>query len=462
MNGILIGIIIYILAQLLIGVLVSRHIVSESDYLLAGRRLGMGLGSFTVFATWFGAETCIGAAGSIYKSGLSGGSADPFGYATCLLLMGVLFAGTLWRMGLTTLADLFRQRYSPGVEKLVVLMLAPTSIIWAGAQIRAFGQVISASSTFEVDLAITFAAAVVIIYTVYGGMLADVYTDFVQGIALIVGLGILFYAIMEAGGGTAATLSAIDTDKLNLFGGDKPPLERLEAWAIPVTGSLFAQELVARVLASRSPRVARGACLSGGGIYLAVGLMPVVIGLAGIQLMPGLEDPEQILPKLAQRHLSQFMYILFAGALISAILSTVDSALLAAAALTSHNLILPLAGPVKEATKVRVARVAVVSYGIAAYVLALLSDGVHELVEQASAFGGAGVFVVILFALFTPLGGRWSAYAALLCGIAGWLSADLLFGLTTPYLTSLSVAILAYLLVGLWEKRTSPPYAETD
>ena len=113
MNGVLFGITTYILVQRLIGVLVSRPIAPEDDYLLAGRRLAMGLGTFTVFATWFGEETRIGVAGSIYRSGLSGGSADPFGYAICLLLMGLLFVVPLWRGKLTTLADLFRKRYSP-------------------------------------------------------------------------------------------------------------------------------------------------------------------------------------------------------------------------------------------------------------------------------------------------------------------------------------------------------------
>ncbi|WP_255211217.1 hypothetical protein [Methylogaea oryzae] len=60
------------------GIVVTRRIRNESDYLLAGRSIGFGLGTFTVFATWFGAETCIGAAGAIYENGLSGGSADPF------------------------------------------------------------------------------------------------------------------------------------------------------------------------------------------------------------------------------------------------------------------------------------------------------------------------------------------------------------------------------------------------
>src|SRR5690606_7884348 len=140
MNATLPGIALYIVAQLLVGAWVARRIRTEDDYLVAGRRLGYPLAIFTIFATWFGAETCIGAAGAIYSDGLAGGSADPFGYAVCLLLMGAVFAVPLWKRRLTTLADLFRQRFSIGVERLAVLLMVPTSLLWAAAQIRAFGQ----------------------------------------------------------------------------------------------------------------------------------------------------------------------------------------------------------------------------------------------------------------------------------------------------------------------------------
>ncbi|BBA34991.1 Na+/solute symporter [Methylocaldum marinum] len=463
MNVVLFGIVAYILLQLLIGMLVSRHIASEDDYLLAGRRLGIKLGTFTVFATWFGAETCIGAAGSIYRSGLSGGSADPFGYAACLLLMGLFFAVPLWKRKLTTLADLFRIRYSPKVERLAVLMLAPTSIMWAAAQVRAFGQVISASSDFEVDVAITIAAAVVIVYTVYGGLFADVITDLIQGIALLIGLAVLFYLVTSANGGLGASFSMIEPSRLRLFGdGEKPLLEIIETWMIPISGSLFAQELCARILASRSHHVARASCLAGGGLYLLAGSVPVFIGLLGIHLLPGLENPEQILPRLAQQHLSTFAYVLFAGALISAILSTVDSALLAASALVSHNLVIPLTGTVSESGKVRIARAGVLIFGIVAYVLALHAEGVYALVEEASAFGGAPIFVVVLLGLFTHIGHAKSAASAMIVGMIAWLVSSHVLDLAIPYLVSLAASLVAYLLVAVWESRTLNAAAEAS
>ncbi len=139
MNWVLAGVISYVLLQLAIGLYVSRRTSTEADYLLAGRRLGYFMATMSIFATWFGAETCIGSSSAVYEEGLAGSRADPFGYTICLLFMGLVFAVPLYRRQLTTLGDLFRQRYGGGVEKIAVVVIVPSSVIWAGAQIHAFG-----------------------------------------------------------------------------------------------------------------------------------------------------------------------------------------------------------------------------------------------------------------------------------------------------------------------------------
>jgi Na+/proline symporter len=438
---------------------VSRRIRSEDDYLVAGRSLGYGLAIFTIFATWFGAETVVGAAGAIYEHGLSGGSADPFGYGICILVMGAVFAVPLWRRKLTTFADLFRQRFSVGVERLAVLLMVPTSLLWAAAQVRAFGQVLSASSSLDVDLTITIAAAVVIVYTVAGGLLADVWTDLIQGIALIVGLVVLAVAMLVDGGGEA--LRHVDPGQLALFGGGEVPLyEVVESWAIPIFGSVVAAELVARVIAARSPTVARNACLLGGGLYLVVGLIPVGLGLVGARLIPGLEHGEQILPLLALDYLHPVMFAVFAGALLSAILSTVDSALLVSGSLVSHNLVVPLRGDVSEAGKVRLARFFVFVFGLIAYAIALQAEGIYDLVQQASAFGSAGIFVITAWGLFSRFGGPLAATGSLLAGAGIWIVGSYVMGWPVAYLAALTGAVVAYGAGGLWESR-SPPAAST-
>lgn len=93
--------------------------------------------------------------------------------------MGFVFAIPLWRMGLTTVADLFRVRYYESLAAWIAVIMIPSSLLWAAAQIRAFGQVLSASLDLPVAFGMTTAAVVVIIYTASGGLLADAVTDVV-------------------------------------------------------------------------------------------------------------------------------------------------------------------------------------------------------------------------------------------------------------------------------------------
>lgn len=451
MDLVLIGILGYVLMQLLVGVAVSRRIRTEDDYLLAGRNLGYVLATFSIFATWFGAETCIGASGKVHEFGLSGATHDPLGYAACLLLMGVVFAVPLWKKKYTTLADLFRHRYSVGVERLAVLLMVPTSVLWAAAQIHAFGHVLAVSSEMGLGLAITLAAGVVIVYTVSGGLLADAVTDVVQGFCLIVGLFIIAFAMVGRLGGIEAAWTAIEPSQLSFSRGPETSiLKILEEWSVPIFGSVVAQELISRVLASRTKTIARRATLVASGTYLIIGALPVMIGLLARKVGVDPSESAQILPTVAKQILSPVVYVLFAGALVSAILSTVDSALLAAASLVSHNLIVAIRPEMTEQRKVRVARVCVVMFGLSAYVLALHAKGVYELVEEASSFGSSGIFVVMAFGLFTRFGGRASAVAALVIGAGVWIHGNY-WGEEdgTPYIYSLAAALLAYVVTAV-------------
>ena len=445
MNAVFAGVLVYLVAQLALGFWISRRVKTEDDFLLAGRSLGYGLSIFTIFATWFGAETCIGSAGRAYEGGLWNTTSDPFAYTAALLLFGLLFAVPLWRRKLTTIADLFRQRYGIGVERLAVLLMVPSSILWAAAQIRAFGQVLVVSSELQLDFTITVAAAAVIIYTSAGGMLADAWTDLVQGIVLIAGLVVLAVAAVVSG--DAAVLADVPADRISLLAPDATLLSTLEQWAPPILGSLVAQELIARALSARSPHVARRSTLVASGAYLVFGLIPPLLGLMAARTLPGIGDSETVLMQVASTHLGTALYVLFAGALVSAILSTVNSALLVAGSLLAHNLITPLIPGLSDRQKLRADRIAVVGCGIIAFLLARGASGVYELVEEASSFGTAGIFVVMVFALFGGVGGRASAYAGLVIGVGVYAAGKHLDLLAHPYLAGLAAALFAYLVV---------------
>src|SRR5690606_6117520 len=128
-------------------------------------------------------------------------------------------------------------------------------------------------------------------------------------------------------------------------------------------------------------------------LYIVIGCIPIVIALLAGEVVGAVADPEQVLPAVAREILPTLLFAIFAGGLISAILSTVDSTLLVASGLLSHNLIIPALGISAERTKVRLARGGVVAFGILAYALAATADGVLALVEQASSLGSAGIAV---------------------------------------------------------------------
>ena len=440
--------------QLAIGVWASRRIASEEDYLVAGRRLGYPLMTFSIFATWFGAETIVGSAGTTYEEGVSLGSAEPFGYGLCLIIMGVIFAVPLHRRKLTTLADLYRQRYSVGVERFAALVLVPGSLLWAAAQVRAFGSVLTTTtSAIELETAIGIAAGVTLVYTAFGGLLSDAITDLVQGVLLIVGLFVVAGGVVSQLGGLGAAADAVATSgrvHLTSFG-EGSALDAVEAWAIPVFGSLITTEIVGRVVAAKSQTVAQRSSLAAGTLYITIGIIPVLLGLVGPALVPEMEDAEQIIPTLAIQSLSTVGYALFAGGLISAILSTVDSTLLVSAGLLSHNLIVPVFKVADERRKVRLARWGVIVFGVIAYLLARRAEGVFALVEQASAFGSAGVIVTVVFGLFTRLGGPATAMATLVVGTLTYLIATY-GGFAYPFLLSLVLSLATYVVGSILER----------
>lgn len=462
MNWLLLALVGYLVLQLGIGAWLAPKIHTEDDYLVAGRRLGYPLTIFSIFATWFGAETCIASAGRAYREGFALTTAEPFAYGITLIAMGVIFAVPLWRRKLTTLADLFRQRYGPGVEKLAAIVLVPAGILWAAAQLRGFGHVLVTVTDVNLEVAIAAATGFCIIYTMLGGLLADAITDLIQGALLVVGLVVLVVVVIADHGGLGAAVDAIDTTRISVVGPDVTPtvLGLFEEWAIPIAGSVVAVELVSRVIAARSPSVARNGAVMAGGLYMVVGVLPVFLGLAAGAFLPSVGDSEQFLPLLARELLPAAGYVVFAGALISAILSTVDTILLVGSGLITHNVISPVLGIRDERTRLLLARGGVVVMGGIALWLAVGAVGVADLVEEASAFGSAGVLVVTSFALFTRLGGPWAAVASLVGGLASYVLGGAL-ALPYPFITSLLVAVLVYLL-GATLDRSDPGWDQPD
>ena len=439
-------IIIYLVVQIFVGYLVSKRIKTEGDFFLAGRNLPAWMVSMSLFATWFGAETCIGSSAAVYNEGLSGSRADPFGYTLCLVFMGLLLAAKLWKGGYTTLADFYRDTYGEVIEKFSVWILFPSSLFWAAAQIRAFGQVVAASTSLPVDVAIVGAAVFVIVYTLMGGLLGDIVTDVLQGLIVAIGLIAVFVLTLNNVPNLGEILSTISPERLSFIAPDESIWTRLDRWSVPILGSLVAQELISRVLASKNEKVAVRSSYISAVIYLAMGSLPVFLGLIGPSVLPGLEDSEQFLVTWANHILPPLFFTIFAGALISAILATIDSILLSLSALLTHNILIPALKVTDDKKKLKLARSVIVASGAVAFGIAMTSDSIYDLVETASSFGTAGVLVITLNALWVKNCTSWAAGFALVTGIITTPLADNVWQLDAPFITSIIASTIAFFI----------------
>lgn len=442
----------YLTLQLCVTAFIGRFIKSDADFLLAGRSLGVGLAAMSIFATWFGAETVMASSGAVAAGGLAETRAEPFGYALCLVLMGLLLASKMRAAGYTTVADFYQQRFSKPTGMLAAFVMIPTSLVWGAAQIVAFASILAATFNISHEWALLVGTGFVIVYTSLSGLMGDVVTDNIEGGIVVLGLFILLCMVIAKVGGLGAAIDSIDPARLSLIKPDETWLTQIDQWAIAIVGTLVAQEIMSRMLATKDAKTARNSCLWATGLYLTVGLIPVSIGLVATDVIPMPEETDRFLPTLALHMMPPGLYVVFLGALISAILSTINSNLLAVSALTGHNLIMPFKKEMSDKAKLRMDRALVIIAGIGAYFVATAGDSIYELLTLSSSLGSAGLVVVVLFGLWSGLGTPRAAIATLITGVCMSLLGDLLLPWDYSYLKGVLACFTVFLGVSLAER----------
>jgi len=133
------GVLAYMAAMLAVGFWASRRVKNLTDFLVAGRRLPFSLAVTTLFATWFGAGSCMGASGTAYTDGLLGVISDPFAAGLSLILAGLVYVALFRRMELLTVTDVFGRYYGKGAEVFASVLMVPVYIGWLGSQMVALG-----------------------------------------------------------------------------------------------------------------------------------------------------------------------------------------------------------------------------------------------------------------------------------------------------------------------------------
>jgi SSS family transporter len=415
--GLFIG--LYVLSQIALGLYFARNVKSDTDFFLAGRDVGLIPIAFSIFATWFSAETIIGSAGAISSEGLAGARAEPFGYALCLFAMGFWVAGAFRAKGYDNLAAFFRDRFDQTSEIFTAVITILVSTIWAAAQMLALSVMLKTALGVPEQTTLIVAAIVIIVYTATSGIVGDIYTDMIHAGVLIVGLLAVLWAVTSALGGFGPMLAKIEPSQLALRGETEGWLAQIDAWSIPILGSLVTQEVIARFLSAKDAQSARTATFAAGGMYLALGFVPVLIALAGVHVITvDAGDTDAFLPTLAAQILPPFVYVLFAGALISAVMSTTNSNVLSVSSMVSLTLLATVRKQDSARARLWAARLSTVGAGLAAYLIAISGQSIYELIALTSVWGQAGILVAVIIGVHSSYGGKRAALWAILACLA--------------------------------------------
>lgn len=401
---------------------------SSSDFALAGRRLPLSLASAALFATWFGSETILGAPAEFVKKGFLGIIEDPLGAALCLFIVGGLFARRMYRMKILTLCDFYRNRFGARAEWISSLCMIPSYFGWVAAQLIALGIIFNVLTGIPVFLGTIVGAGAVLIYTYIGGMWAISITDFFQTIIIVAGLIFLASQVLGDAGGISEIMLRTPPDFFRFTPKNSwhDYAEYLSAWIAIGLGSIPQQDVFQRVMAAKSEKTAVTASYIGGGMYVTVALLPLLIGLAASQIYPELMrgDAQFLLPNLVIQHSGILMQILFFGALLSAIMSTASGGILAPSVIIAENVIKHFRKNMSDQTELKMMRLSVVAVTILSCGMSMMSTNIHDLVRQSSVLSLVALFIPLVCGMFWRKASALGAVMSMILGILCWLPCE--------------------------------------
>lgn len=424
----------YLVAAVGFGLWAGRGERNETDYFLAGRALPWYLIGFSLFASNMSGASFVGLMGAAYSHGMV-----VFNYewtATLVLLFFALFMLPVFlRARLFTVPEYLEARFDArsrwayaGFTILTLMFIDTAGALYAG------GIVISTAWP-QVDLWAASAALAVLagIYTLFGGLRAVVVTDAMQAVLMIVGAALIFWIGLDKVGGWAALVDGLDAARLRLV---KPADDGFLPWpgilGVVLLGFYYwtlNQYFVQRALAARTLDQGRKGALFGGLLKLPNVFLMIVPGMIAVVLLPNLDTPDRVFPVLAFEVLPLGLRGLVLTALLAAIMSSLDSALNAAASLLTMDFVKPLRPATSGAALLAIGRgfTALLIVVAALYAPLIQRFGsLFQYFQSTLAYLVPPIVAVYLgglfWARFTPAGGFWGIAGGLAVGLALFLA----------------------------------------
>ena len=454
---------IYLVVSILIGLVAARRVHSAADYITAGRNLPMPVVMAMVFATWFGAETVLGISATFLEEGFRGLISDPLGASICLILFGLVFALPLYRLKLLTLGDFFRVRYDRRIELVVSLCIVISYLGWVAAQITALGLVFNVLSDGLISMneGMLIGAAVVLLYTLVGGMWSVAATTFVQMIVIVAGLLVVTSMAGEMAGGIPLVIEkAAAEGKFDWL----PSLDMVDmlGWIAALLtmalGSIPQQDVFQRVNSSKNEFIAVWATTLGGVAYFFFAAVPLFLAYTASIIDPAMtaakmaEDSQLVLPTLVANYMPFWVQVVFFGALLSVIMSTASGTLLAPSVTFAENVIKGAVPNMTDRQLLFTTRLTVLGFTVLVTSYAIITDAsIHAMVENAYRITLAGAFVPLAAGLFWRRASNLGAALSVSLGLGVWLMLEATGAelLVEPQLVGLVFSLLGMIVGSL-------------
>lgn len=479
-------VICYMAATVAVGIYASSRVKNSKDFMVAGRSLPLYMSFACVFATWFGAETVLSVSAKFADKGLGFVSGDPFGASMCLVLVAFFFARTFYRLELLTIGDYYHLRYGKFVEVITSLGIASSYLGWTSAQLSALGLVINVLfPQISLTQAILIGAAIVTVYTLFGGMWSVALTDVIQTAAIVFGLLIVAVLLGQKAGGFDVVVAAAQKEgKLVMF-----PHLTAAAWMTAIgefitmsLGSIPQQDVFQRVTSAKDERTAFISTLGGGLFYFVFAFVPMFIAFSATVIDPiyiehfqaeDAREVQKILPTLILQDTPLWCQVLFFGSVLSAILSTASGTVLAPASVLTENVLQPFTKHFSDRTMLWLLRSVLVLVAITATLISINSEStMYEMVESGYSVTLVVAFIPLLFGIYWPRATTQGAVFSILIGVPIWLAAEYfqvkepqqLWQAVPPQLWGLVASLVGMLLGSLlpnWIKLKGPDQAKS-
>lgn len=421
--------VIYKLVLIGIGVWAARLNRNESDFFLGGRGLGAWVAGLSYAASTSSAWVLLGFSGFVYVYGISALWMVPgiwAGYVAVWLWFGPRLRAETAERGYVTVTDFMAASAGPGTKTAIAVLAGAlvlfTFVFYIAAQFGAAAVAFESQFALPRTESVLLGAAVILIYGLLGGFWAVSLTDTLQG-AMMALIAVLLpaAALVAAGGpgGLWATLSETMPPAYLHITGERGFVPFL-AFAVGVAaiglGTLGQPHLMARLMAVKDERARRTGFAIAMSWAVVVFTGMAVLALSGRALLGEVFDPEAVFYEMANLLLPAVLAGIVIAAILSAVMSTVDSLLIAASAAAAHDLRLIRLYPGRE---VMISRVVMASICLVAVMLTLSVDATifDRVLFSWSALGAAfGPVIVARVCQAAPQG--WAVIAAIVLGFA--------------------------------------------